>query len=455
MQITRLRLLGFKSFVEPTELLIGPGLTGVVGPNGCGKSNLLEALRWVMGETSYKSMRGSAMDDVIFAGTDKRPARNMAEVMVAIDNSKRTAPAAFNDADVLEISRRIQREAGSIYKVNGKEARAKDVQILFADAATGARSQALVQQGQIGQLINAKPQERRRILEDAAGIAGLYSRRHEAELRLKAAEANLERLRDVIGQIGNQLANMRRQARQAQYYKELTAELRKLEAIQHFQHYSSANAAVQTEEAQLVDALRAVGQLTQAEAAALRVQSDYADALQPLRDEEATRAAVLHRIQVERDTLDREEARAKEREAELKARHEQIQKDAEREDQAIAEARELLARFDREEEAIKAQGDGGQARVEAAARSEAALGVLNEAEAALSALTAKAAELRAERRQLEAQIGEHNTRASRFAAQEADIARQIAELRAKNAASSPVEALREDVARLEAQLETI
>ncbi|MGO9461340.1 MAG: chromosome segregation protein SMC [Rhodomicrobium sp.] len=455
MQITRLRLLGFKSFVEPTELLIGPGLTGVVGPNGCGKSNLLEALRWVMGETSYKSMRGSAMDDVIFAGTDKRPARNMAEVMVAIDNSKRTAPAAFNDADVLEISRRIQREAGSIYKVNGKEARAKDVQILFADAATGARSQALVQQGQIGQLINAKPQERRRILEDAAGIAGLYSRRHEAELRLKAAEANLERLRDVIGQIGNQLANLRRQARQAQKYKELTAELRKLEAIQHFQHYSSANAAVQTEEAQLVDALRAVGQLTQAEAAALRVQSDYADALQPLRDEEATRAAVLHRIQVERDTLDREEARAKEREAELKARHEQIQKDAEREDQAIAEARELLARFDREEEAIKAQGDGGQARVEAAARSEAALGVLNEAEAALSALTAKAAELRAERRQLEAQIGEHNTRASRFAAQEADIARQIAELRAKNAASSPVEALREDVARLEAQLETI
>jgi chromosome segregation protein len=455
LQITRLRLLGFKSFVEPTELLIGPGLTGVVGPNGCGKSNLLEALRWVMGETSYKSMRASAMDDVIFAGTDKRPARNMAEVMVAIDNSKRMAPAAFNDADVLEISRRIQREAGSVYKVNGKDARAKDVQILFADAATGARSQALVQQGQIGQLINAKPQERRRILEDAAGIAGLYSRRHEAELRLKAAEANLERLKDVIGQIGNQLANLRRQARQAQKYKELTAELRKLEAIQHYQHYSSANAAVQTEEAQLVDALRAVGQLTQAEAAALRVQSEYADALQPLRDEEATRAAVLHRIQVERDTLDREEARAKEREAELKARHEQIQKDAEREDQAIAEARELLARFDREEEAIKAQGDGSEARVEAAARAEAALGVLNEAEAALSALTAKAAELRAERRQLETQIGEHNARASRFAAQEADIARQIAELRAKNAASSPVEALREDVARLEAQLEAI
>ena len=455
MQITRLRLLGFKSFVEPTELLIGPGLTGVVGPNGCGKSNLLEALRWVMGETSYKSMRASAMDDVIFAGTDRRPARNMAEVMVAIDNSKRTAPAAFNDADVLEISRRIQREAGSIYKVNGKEVRAKDVQILFADAATGARSQALVQQGQIGQLINAKPQERRRILEDAAGIAGLYSRRHEAELRLKAAEANLERLKDVMGQIGSQLANLRRQARQAQKYKELTAELRKLEAIQHYQHYASANATVQTEEAQLLEALRAVGQFTQAESSALRIQTEAADALQPLRDEEATRAAVLHRIQVERDTLDREEARAKEREVELKARYEQIQQDAEREDAAIAEARELLARFDREEEAIKEQGDGSEARAEASERADVALGVLNEAEAAVSALTAKVAELRAERRQLETQISEHSSRASRFAAQEAEIGRQVAELRAKAGASSPVDALREDVAMLEDQLETL
>jgi chromosome segregation protein len=455
VQITRLRLLGFKSFVEPTELLIGPGLTGVVGPNGCGKSNLLEALRWVMGETSYKSMRASAMDDVIFAGTDKRPARNMAEVMVAIDNSKRTAPAAFNDADVLEISRRIQRDAGSVYKVNGKEARAKDVQILFADAATGSRSQALVQQGQIGQLVNAKPQERRRILEDAAGIAGLYSRRHEAELRLKAAEANLERLKDIIGQVGSQLANLRRQARQAQKYKELTAELRKFEAIQHHQHYAAANAAVQSEEAQLLEALRAVGQFTQAEAAALRTQTEAADALQPLRDEEATRAAVLHRIQVERDTLDREEARAKEREAELKARLDQIQQDAEREDQAIAEAREMLERFDRDEESIKGQGDGAEARAEAVERADAALAALNEAEAAVSALTAKAAELRAERRQLETQISEHSARATRFAAQEVEIGRQIAELGAKNAASSPVDALREDVAMLEDQLETL
>ena len=198
-----------------------------------------------------------------------------------------------------------------------------------------------------------------------------------------------------------------------------------------------------------------MGQLTQAEAAALRVQAENADSLQPLREEEATRAAVLHRIQVERDTLDREEKRAAEREAELKARLEQVQKDAEREDHAIAEAREVLARFDREEEAIKAQGDGSEAREEAAARAEAALDMLNDAEAALSALTAKSAELRAERRQLEAQIAEHNARASRFAQQEADIGRQAAELRARNAAASPVETLREEVAEIEAQLESI
>ncbi len=176
MKITRLRLLGFKSFVEPTELLVEPGLTGVVGPNGCGKSNLLEALRWAMGETSYKSMRGTAMEDVIFAGSEDRPPRNSAEVTLFIDNSTRNAPAEFNDSDALEVTRRIEREAGSAYRVNGKDARARDVRLLFEDAATGARSPALVRQGRIGEIVNAAPQERRRVLEDAAGIAGLHSR---------------------------------------------------------------------------------------------------------------------------------------------------------------------------------------------------------------------------------------------------------------------------------------
>ena len=188
MHINRLRLLGFKSFVEPTELLVEKGLTGVVGPNGCGKSNLLEALRWVMGETSHKSMRAAAMDDVIFSGTAIRPPRNTAEVTIFIDNSARQAPTEFNGNDTLEVTRRIEREAGSAYRINGREVRARDVRILFEDAATGARSPALVRQGQIGELVNAKPEQRRRILEDAAGIAGLHSRRHEAELRLRAAE---------------------------------------------------------------------------------------------------------------------------------------------------------------------------------------------------------------------------------------------------------------------------
>ena len=175
MKITRLRLLGFKSFVEPTELLVEPGLTGVVGPNGCGKSNLLEALRWAMGESSSKSMRGAAMEDVIFAGSEDRPARNRAEVTLFIDKAARTAPAGFNESDALEVTRRIEREAGSAYQINGSDARARDVRLLFEDAATGARSPALVRQGHIGEIVNSAPQERRRVLEDAAGIAGLQA----------------------------------------------------------------------------------------------------------------------------------------------------------------------------------------------------------------------------------------------------------------------------------------
>jgi chromosome segregation protein len=181
LKFTRLRVLGFKSFVEPTEFVIEPGLTGVVGPNGCGKSNLVEALRWVMGESSYKAMRASGMDDVIFQGSLNRPARNTAEVSLAVDNSDRTAPVAFNDSEQIEITRRIEREAGSVYRINGRDVRARDVQLLFADASTGAHSPAIVGQGKIGELIAAKPVDRRALLEEAAGIAGLHNRRHEAE----------------------------------------------------------------------------------------------------------------------------------------------------------------------------------------------------------------------------------------------------------------------------------
>ena len=243
-----------------------------MGPNGCGKSNLLEALRWVMGETSHKSMRAAAMDDVIFSGTAIRPPRNTAEVTMFIDNSARKAPTEFNGNDTLEVTRRIEREAGSAYRINGREVRARDVRILFEDAATGARSPALVRQGQIGELVNAKPEQRRRILEDAAGIAGLHSRRHEAELRLQAAEANLARLSDILGQLGSQIESLKRQAGQARRYKEISAEIRKLEAIVFHLHWADAQGQVDTEEAQLATALEKVGRATEAEAKAIRAE---------------------------------------------------------------------------------------------------------------------------------------------------------------------------------------
>ncbi|MFP4273803.1 MAG: AAA family ATPase, partial [Paracoccaceae bacterium] len=231
MRFTRLRLAGFKSFVDPTELVIADGLTGVVGPNGCGKSNLLEALRWVMGENRPTAMRGGGMEDVIFAGTASRPARNHAEVSLQIDNSDRLAPAGFNDTDLLEITRRITRDVGSAYKANSREVRARDVQMLFADASTGAHSPALVRQGQISELINAKPKNRRRVLEEAAGISGLYQRRHEAELKLNATETNLTRVDDVVEQLAGQLAQLARQAKQAARYRAIGEELRHAEGL--------------------------------------------------------------------------------------------------------------------------------------------------------------------------------------------------------------------------------
>ena len=250
MKLTKLRIAGFKTFVEPAEFLIEPGLTGIVGPNGCGKSNLVEALRWVMGESSSKSMRASGMDDVIFSGGGDRPARNMAEVVLFLDNSDRSAPASFNDGEMIEVSRRIERKSGSTYRVNGREVRARDVQLLFADASTGARSPSMVRQGQIGEIIAAKPQERRRIIEEAAGIAGLHSRRHEAELRLKAAEDNLVRLDDILRQIDSQAESLKRQARQAARYRGLAGEIRRNEALLALISQGEAASVLQSAEAQ-------------------------------------------------------------------------------------------------------------------------------------------------------------------------------------------------------------
>jgi len=448
VQITRLKLLGFKSFVEPTELVIEPGLTGVVGPNGCGKSNLLEALRWVMGETSYKSMRGSAMDDVIFSGTDSRPSRDTAEVTVSLDNSARRAPAAFNDTDTVEITRKIVRESGSNYKVNGREARARDVQLLFADAATGARSQALVQQGRIGEIVSAKPQQRRRILEDAAGIAGLHGRRHEAELRLKHAESNLERLQDVMGQVNQQLQSLKRQARQARKYREISEELRQGEAIQHHILFQQANAKVAGEEAALQEAMREVGRLTQAESEATRAESAGSDSIQPLRDEEATRAAVLHRLQVEQQTLEQEEARAAERQRELQQRIEQIGTDIAREREMMEDAAQTISQLEAEDAALRQREGSDDGRAEASEAVETASGALKAAEQRLSDLTAQAADLRARRRELEGQISQAEKRIASLSDQQERIARELAEVDAALGEQFEIGTLQGEVTRL-------
>src|ERR1700680_4667205 len=301
MKLSKLRLIGFKSFVEPTEMAIEPGLTGIVGPNGCGKSNLVEALRWVMGEASHKAMRAADMDDVIFAGSTSRPPRNTGEVMLFLDNSDRTAPAQFNEQDALEVSRRIEREAGSTYRVNGREVRARDVQILFADASTGARSPALVHQGRIGEIIQAKPEQRRRVLEEAAGISGLHARRTEAELRLRAAEHNLERLEEVINQLAAQIDALKRQARQAVRYRTVAQQIRKAEAALFHLRWVAANADLAEAEHAKDAAVRLVAERTGEQATASRRQANAAAGLPALRDAEAKTAAALQRLSLARE----------------------------------------------------------------------------------------------------------------------------------------------------------
>ncbi len=407
MRITRLRLLGFKSFVEPTELVIEPGLTGVVGPNGCGKSNLLEALRWVMGETSHKSMRAAAMDDVIFSGTSTRPERSIAEVTMFLDNSERLAPADFNGSDVIEITRRIEREAGSAYRINGREVRARDVKVLFEDASTGARSPALVRQGQIGEIVNAKPEQRRRILEDAAGIAGLHTRRHEAELRLRAAETNLERLSDVMGQLASQAEALKRQARQARRYKEISTEIRQTEALCLHLAWEDAQGSVTSEESALTDALTCLGSVTATETKAFTEEVQLAEALPPLRDNEAAKAAIVARFKTEQENLDREAERAATRARELDARAKQLETDIARESGFIAEARDTLARLDADLAAIR-DAESGAADQEDAARRELASADDNRiaTDAHFAEVTHRAAEVRAKLKSLEAALTE-------------------------------------------------
>ncbi|WOB78287.1 chromosome segregation protein SMC [Brevundimonas nasdae] len=355
MQFQRLRLVGFKSFVDPAEVHIESGLTGVVGPNGCGKSNVLESLRWVMGANSAKAMRGQGMDDVIFAGAAGRPPRSHAEVSLTIDNAARRAPQPFTDSPVLEVSRRIDRGQGSTYRINGKEVRARDVQLLFADASTGANSPALVRQGQISELIAAKPQNRRRILEEAGGVAGLHTRRHEAELRLKAAETNLDRLDDIGRELETALNRLKREARQAEKYKKISAEIRALQAALLYVRWNDARLAAEAAAAELRDADRTVADTTTAAAAAQTAALSAQDALKPAREEDAVASALLHRASLERDRLDMAEQAARAEVDRLKAEAGRIAADAAREDGMAADAQRELDRLDNELSRLKAE----------------------------------------------------------------------------------------------------
>ena len=426
MHITKLRLLGFKSFVEPTELVIEKGLTGVVGPNGCGKSNLLEALRWVMGETSHKSMRAASMDDVIFSGTTTRPGRNLAEVTMFVDNSARLAPAEFNDTDVLEITRRIEREMGSAYRVNNRETRARDIKILFEDAATGARSPALVRQGQIAEIVNAKPEQRRRILEDAAGVAGLHSRRHDAELRLRAAETNLARVADMLGQINSQVEALKRQARQARRYKEVSADIRKAEAMAAHLGWLDGQTQVDAEETALRSVLEAVAAATQTESEFTRAELAAAEVLPGLREAEAAKAAALHRFKVEQDNFEREAQRAADRQRELQMRAEQMQRDAAREQTLAKDAADAHVQLTREKSDLE-RTENSAHTIEARAQSafDAAEAAVKNIDQRLAGLQAAAAEARARRKSLEVQ---HTERREALA----KIERQLAALESQH-----------------------
>ncbi len=453
LQFKRLRLAGFKSFVESTELFIEPGTTGIVGPNGCGKSNLVEALRWVMGETSAKRMRGGEMDDVIFAGTQSRPARNLAEVSLLLDNSTRQAAAAFNDDDELEVVRRIERERGSNYRVNGRESRARDVQVLFADAASGAQSGSLVSQGKIGQLVNAKPVERRAVLEEAAGITGLYSRRHESELRLRAAETNLERLEDVVSALETQLGSLKKQVRQASRYRNLQTQIRRFQAISLHQE-AEATAEQQAEAERSLRALEVqVGTRSEEVAVATRQEVEADEALPPRRDAEAVAAAKLQKLTLDRDQLTRELERLAFALKAAEERLQQIERDRGRAQGQVLDAGNALTHLDSEQEQLETalpERAEEQGRLEALLAETSAL--VSEGEETLQRLTQSLAQDEASRRSAEERQRDLQRRRERLSRESEEADREISRLRKEQEAQGSLSALEESVDAGEASL---
>jgi chromosome segregation protein len=454
MQVERLRLAGFKSFVDATELPIEPGLTGIVGPNGCGKSNLVEALRWVMGEASARRLRGGEMDDVIFAGSANRPARNIAEVSLTIDNATRDAPIAFNDRDAIEIVRRIDRGSGSAYRVNGREARARDVQLLFADAATGAHSGGIVSQGRIGALIAAKPSDRRQLLDEAAGTAGLYQRRHEAELKLNAAEDNLLRVDDVIVTMAAQLDGLKKQARQAQRYRRLSEQIRRTEARLMEARWKEAVAEIERIAGELREAERAVAAATERAAFAERGRAGAEEALPPLRLAEASASAALHRLNHAREALDQEAQRIAVAREDAGRRREQLAGDIGREDEHVADADTALARLAEEQRMLERSESGdATARDAAATALERAAAELARAEIGLQQMTEACATGEARRVALERRRGELAEQRRRLSLRLEESETQRRSLGEVGVPQTAIDAAAADVAAAAAQAE--
>jgi chromosome segregation protein len=449
---SRLRLTGFKSFVDKTELEIGSGMTGIVGPNGCGKSNLVEALSWVMGETSAKRLRGSGMDDVIFNGTSSRPMRNSAEVSLVINNHDRTAPALFNTTDEIEVVRRIERDMGSSYYVNGKPVRARDVQMLFADMAIGAHSTAIVSQGRIAAIINAKPSERRQILEESAGVSGLYVRRHEAELRLRAADNNLARLQDVMAGLEQQLDALKRQSRQARRYKDISDSIRTLETMLALAEWNLAQTAsatatstLQSTESLVAEHMTTVAQLT-------RTQLTQAEDIPPLREKQAETAAAWQVQNFEMKRIDDEEARINAEASEAKQGADQSNADIAHEQQILDESTSTLERITAEQTELESRGDQVEAmeRLRTARASQES--TLQQAQSAHQDAIEKAANLRAGRSSLQSQL-------QRDEQQLAHITRRVEELRTQiqNLNASQIidtDEITQRIADLETQLQT-
>lgn len=453
MHIIELRLSGFKSFVDPVRLVIEAGLTGVVGPNGCGKSNLLEAVRWAMGATSAKAMRAGDMDDVIFAGTNTRPAREHAEVVLVIDAIDSRPPPGIAPADTLEVSRKIKREAGSTYRVNGREVRAKDVQLLFADASTGANSPALVRQGQISELIAAKPENRRRVLEEAAGIGGLHARRHEADLKLAAASANLLRLDEVASEIDAQRQALKRQARLAERYRGLADELRRTEALALHRRWTDATEALAAVQGELRAAERDVAEAAQLASSARRAAEDALEKLPALRDEELIAATVLRRLEVERVGLERDLRDAEAIVARADDALKRLAEDEERETRMRIDADASLARLDLEALGLMSVDDGAALK-SAETKFKGADDERRQAEAALEALVASAAAANAQRAALETSAREARARLGRAEERLASLARDNADVSAPSDVDARIAAAEKLVTTTQAALET-